>query len=183
MKYRRTLDEINAISTLLGDENFTPKASTLAYSGSPDTRVSASVSSQSTASTVLTAYQNHFYRHGNRIIRVGLKKDGVSPYRFAFYQRHLRAFLNAMTLVASDRKFRISNGVLNHLGDGLNRQHAYVINSWLVNRGLVHEIDRNLYWIASDSIAEDAQAQWEATPTQPPYDFPHPTGHRDRHLR
>ena len=157
---RQIQTEVAAIDVLLGKMSFGSEGQ---FTGIDNSTYSNSVN-QNTVPRELKTDQHQFYRKGNRIVRVGMRKDGVTPYQTSITRNHVNAFVKALAERGSDREFSMNGGLLETLRSELSRENAYVVKTWMVACGLIAEQDRNLYWIASESIADDVQSWWERTP-------------------
>lgn len=124
-------------------------------------------SNQKTVPDELKTAQHSFYREGDRIVRFGKKKDGITDYRSSFTRDHLNAFISALHVGDVNERFKMHGGLLETLGDDLSRENAYVVKTWLVACGLVKDWKRNSYSVESDSIADNAVLWWDRTPEMP----------------
>ena len=105
-----------------------------------------------------------FYRKGYRIVRVGIRNDGVTPYQVSFSRNQLCVFVKALEASGADRAFAMNGGSVETLGSDLSMSNAYLIKTWLEACGLIVELYHNWYRIASESIADDVESWWERTP-------------------
>ena len=157
---RQILSEVFAFDVLLGKASVVSEEHTI---GSAN-RTNSSNVSQNTVPEELKTDQHQFYRRGNRIIRVGMKKDRVTPYQTSFTRDHVDAFVKGLSSIGSDGEFKMNSGLLETLRSDLSRENAYVVKTWMVACGIIAEIDRNVYQLASHSVVDDVQTWWERTP-------------------
>lgn len=131
---------------------------------SPNNHNEISGSIQNSTLDNVATEEHRFYRERDRVVRMGMKKDGTGEYRTSFSRKNLEAFLASLRTIDPDQEFQMNAGLVENLQKGVSRDQAYVVRSWLVAGGLVEEEARNLYRLTTDSIDTDAELLWERTP-------------------